>query len=250
MKHCFIAILLMFSIINLSAQEIDNNSSDSGSSIASTSNEESHAIKEVLSSFTAIDVDASIELTLVKLKSNEAPYVVYDTKGAYTSKFSAVVDDKSKTLKISERNDPKRESITEVKVYFSELTDIHISKARTKVEGTLTSQIIDVYISGDATFTADIDVLDIKLVVSGKSRVVLTGNTHYQSANIYTAEYDGSALSTIATNVEVSHNAVAKVNAVERLEAKTATGAQVLYYTQPVILRSEVALFGGEIIRM
>ena len=114
----------------------------------------------------------------------------------------------------------------------------------------MTSQIIDVYISDDATFTADVDVLDIKLVVSGKSRVVLTGSTHYQSANIYTAEYDGSALSTISTNVEVSHNAVAKVNAVERLEAKTATGAQVLYYAQPVILRSEVALFGGEIIRM
>ena len=85
---------------------------------------------------------------------------------------------------------------------------------------------------------------------SGKSRIKLSGTTHYQSAEISTAEYDASNLETIATRSEASHNAIVKVDAVERLEVKTATGGKIYYHTQPVILRSEVTLFGGEIQRL
>jgi hypothetical protein len=37
---------------------------------------------------------------------------------------------------------------------------------------------------------------------------------------------------------------------VERLQAKTATGGKIYYRSQPVILRSEASIFGGDIIRM
>lgn len=241
MKKYLIAILLMLSTMALSAQGMENSTEPVV---------ENRPIKEFLSSFSAIDVDAPIKLSLIKIAADEAPYIIYDTKGVYTSKFEAVVDRKSNTLKISERNDPKRESVTEVKVYFSELTDISVSKANTVVEGTLTSQLLDIYISNDAVFVADIDVLDVMLYASGKSRIVITGNSHYQTADIATAVYDASKLSTIATVVESSHNATVKVDAVERLEARTSTGGKVIYYSHPVILRSEVTLFGGDIIRM
>ena len=210
----------------------------------------SQPVKEFISSFTAIEVDAPIKLTLIKIESYEAPYIIYDTKGVFTSKFSAEVDKKSSTLKISERNDPKRTSITEVKVFFNSLTDIHISKADTTVEGTINSQLLDIHISNDANFIADIDVLDIMLSVSGKSRVVLTGATRYQTADISTAEYDGARLTSVSTTVESSHSATARVYATERLSAKTSTGGKVLYRSEPVILRTEITLFGGEILRM
>lgn len=240
MKRFILSILLIFSTVTLFAQE------------PTTTAEApvSRPIKEFLSSFTAIDVDAPIILTLIKITDGEAPYIIYDTKGFYTSKFLAEVDRKSNTLKITERNDPKRESVTEVKVFFTNLTDISISKAKTTVEGTLASQLLDIYISNDATFSANIDVLDLVVGASGKSRVVITGDTHYQTANISTAEYDARGLSTISTVAEASHNATVKVDAVERLEAKTTTGGKVIYRTQPVILRSQVSLFGGEIIHM
>ena len=135
-------------------------------------------------------------------------------------------------------------------MYFSELGDISISKATATVEGTLVSQLLDIVISDDATFKADVDVLDLMVFASGKSRIVLTGNTHYQTADISTAEYDAKDLSTISTTVESSFSAIVKVDAVERLQAKTATGGRVLYRSQPVILRSEVAMFGGDIIHM
>ena len=85
---------------------------------------------------------------------------------------------------------------------------------------------------------------------SGKSHIVLSGSTHYQTADISTAEYDATRLETISTITEASHNAVVRVDAVERLEAKTSTGGKVYYRSQPVILRSEVTLFGGEIKRL
>lgn len=250
MKRFIIAILLMFSTIALSAQEVKSVDVQGEAAADGAVLPESRPIKEFLSTFTAIKVDAPIELTLIKLSGDESPYIVFDTKGVYTSKFTAEVDSKTKTLKISERNDPKRESVTEVKVYFRELTDINISRANTKVEGVLSSQLMDIYISNDANFAAEIDVLDLVMFASGKSRVVVTGNTHYQTADISTAEYDGSALSSISTVVEALHSATVKVNAVERLQAKTSTGGKILYYSQPVILRSEVTMFGGEIIHM
>lgn len=242
MKRYLLAILLMLCTMTLSAQEPTTTSAAEAPV--------SRPIKEFLSSFSAIDVDAPIELTLIKLDDGEAPYIIYDTKGVYTSKFTAEVDRKSNTLKISERNDPKRESVTDVKVFFSDLTDISISKANTKVEGLLESQLMDIYISNDATFSAEVDALDLVLFASGKSRVVISGNTHYQTAQVSTAEYDARNLNTISTVVEASHNAIVKVDAVERLEAKTNTGGKIYYLSQPVILRSQITLFGGEIVHM
>ncbi len=239
MRRFLLCILTLCCTLELAAQET-----------TPTPVAESRPIKEYLSSFTAIDVDAPILLTLTKISNDQAPYIIYDTKGVYTSKFTAEVDRKSSTLKISERNDPKRESITEVEVFFSELTDISIAKADVTIEGVLESQLLDIYISNDANLIAEIDVLDLMIFASGKSRIILSGSTHYQTADISTAEYDAARLETISTITEASHNAIVKVDAVERLEAKTSTGGKIYYRSQPVILRSEVTLFGGEIKRL
>ncbi|MBQ8366189.1 MAG: DUF2807 domain-containing protein [Alistipes sp.] len=206
----------------------------------------SNPTKEFLSSFTALNVDAPIKMDLIKIDSGEAPYIIYDTKGA-DSKFTFDIDNKSRTLKITERSDPKRETVTEVKVYFNELTDISISKAKVSVEGVIESQLLDLYISNDAHFIAKIEVLDLMAFAGGKSRVMLMGNARYHHADISASEYDAGRLETTSTIAEAGHNAVVKVNATERLEAKTATGGKVFYVVRPVILRSEVTLFGGEI---
>ena len=205
-------------------------------------------IKENLSSFNSIDVNAPIKLTLFKIDKSEAPYIIYDTKGCYTSKFEFEVQKKGNgVLKIDERSDSKRESVTEVEVYFNELTDISISKADATVNGTLNAQLLDLYISNDSHFVADVDTLDIKIYASGKCCIILTGEARYQTADISTADYNAAKLNTVSTVATSSHNATVKVNATERLEAKSSTGGKILYCTEPVILRSEITLFGGEI---
>lgn len=77
-------------------------------------------------------MDAPVRLKLIKIDDSAAPYIVYDTKGFYTSKFEAKVEDS--VLKIRERTDLKRESVTEVEVYFNTLSEITIAKAGVIVE--------------------------------------------------------------------------------------------------------------------
>ena len=234
MKRALLSIFAILSLFNLWAQEVP---------VANIG-----PIKETLSSFKVIDVNAPIKLKLIKIDKTETPYIVYDTKGAYTSKFTFEVQNRDGgILKIEERSDPKRESVTEVEVYFNELTDISISKADTTVDGVLDSQLLDLNISNDSHFTADVDTLDICVYASGKCCIVLTGKARYQTVDISTADYNAAKLTTVSTVASASHNATIKVKASERLEAKTATGGKVLYTVEPVILRSAVTLFGGEI---
>ena len=228
MKNLIVTMLSMFLLLGVYAQE-------------------SSSKKEYLAPFSAIDVDAHVRLKLVKIQPHEAPYIIYDTKGATTSKFMFEVDDRSRTLKISERHDPQRKTITEVEVYFSLLTDISISKADVTIEGTLTSQLLDIYVAHSAHLTAEVDALDVMVYATGKSRIELSGNTRYHTAEISTAHYNAQNLSSVSTIAESSHNAVVRVDADERLEMKTSTGGKIYYSSQPNILRSRVTTFGGEI---
>ena len=225
MKRFIALIAALFTLTSLSAQE-----------------------KECLAPFTALDVDAQIQLKLVKIKEHEAPYIIYDTKGAENTKF--VFNIKNKTLKVRERHDSKRQSTTEVTIGFTSLTDISISKADAKVDGILTSQLLDIYISNDANFTAEVDVLDIVAHVSGKSRVEVWGYTRYHTAEVSSAHYNAHELHSVSTIVESSHNAIARVDAEERLEVKTLTGGKAYYLSQPTLLRSRITAFGGEIKRI
>ena len=74
MKRFLLTICALIAVVELSAQEP-----------TATPIPESRPVKEFLSSFTAIDVDAPIKLTLIKIGEDEAPYIISDTKGVYTS---------------------------------------------------------------------------------------------------------------------------------------------------------------------
>lgn len=222
MKKFIAVILSLFTLSTLSAQE-----------------------KEYLVPFNILDVDAPVKLTLIKIMEHEAPYIIYDTKGAEDPKFSFEIKDKK--LKVRERTDSKRKAVTEVTIGFTTLTDISIAKADTTVEGVLKSQILDIYISKDANFTAEVDVLDIMVYASGKSRIELKGQTHYHTADVSTAHYNAHRLESTSSIVTASNNAEVRVSAEERLELKTSTGGEIYYYSQPIILRTMVAAFGGEI---
>ena len=65
---------------------------------------------EWLASFTAVEVDASVDLLFVRTPDNKAPRIVYDTKGDSTTKFRAEI--KNQTLRIRERADIHRRDRT------------------------------------------------------------------------------------------------------------------------------------------
>lgn len=232
MRTILLIIATLFSVAQLSAQEIASGTSG--------------PMKQGLTRFDAIDVDAPIKLTLTKISDSEIPYILYDTKDVYTSKFSFEVD-KSGVLKIRERNDPKRESITEVHVYYNHLKSISISRADVVTEEVIDAHLLDINISNDAHFIAEIDTQDLKINITGKCRVEISGEALYQTADVATAIYNAINLSTMSTTVSVSHNANATIDATQRLEAKSTTGGTINYKSTPDIYREEISLFGGEV---
>lgn len=203
----------------------------------------SNPMKQWTSSFVSLDVDAPIKLTLTQIPSEQAPYIIYDTKGNETAKFTAEVD-RGQVLKIRERYDPKRTTVTEVHIYYNTLESIKISRADTQIQGTLKAKMLDVEISNTAKFVAKLDVMDVAVVISGNSAVELTGNALYQRADVASSQYNAAGLKTMSTIVEAHHNAEARVYATQRLEAKSATGGEIMYKATPEILRTEKTLFG------
>lgn len=236
MKRFLLTIVALLSLTQLSAQiEMTTTSSS--------------PIKQWTGEFNTIDVDAPIKLKLKKCNENQGSYIIYDTKGDYTSKFTAEVN-KDKVLKIRERSDSKRETITEVEVYYDTLTDIRIAKADATIEGVLVAELLDIDISNNAHFIAQIETKDLIINITGKCCVTLSGNSLYQTASVSTAEYNALNLSSVSTVVSASHNASVKVDATQRLQAETATGGTIGYKSLPEILRIYIPLFGGEIKRL
>lgn len=209
-----------------------------------TSNSE--PVKQWTSSFNALDVDASIKLTLTPVGEDEAPYIIYDTKGVESSKFTVEVD-REGVLKIRERYDPKRVGVTEVKLYYNSLIDIRLSRADTHVDGVLTGKIMDIDVSNGAQLVAEVDTKDIKIRISGDSRVEISGSTLYHDADVATAKYNAVELESVSTIVRAEHNAEVKVDAIGRLEAKSSTGGKIFYKSEPELLRTEKSLFGVDV---
>ena len=207
---------------------------------------ESEPVKQWTSSFTSLDVDAPIRLTLTPIDSDQAPYIIYDTKGFDASKFTVEVS-RDGVLKIRERYDPKRVGVTEVKLFFNSLDDIKLSRADAYLDGVLKVKIVDITISNGAQFIANVDVKDIKISISGDSRVEISGSTIYHDADVATAKYNAVELESISTVVHAEHNAEVKVDATERLEAKSSTGGKIFYKSEPELLRTEKSLFGVDI---
>lgn len=232
MKSISIILAMMFCVVGLSAQQPNE--------------PVSNPIKQWTSGFTSIDVDAPIKLKLIAIPIDQAPYIIYDTKGNETSKFTAEVE-KGQVLKIRERYDPKRIGITEVEVYFNTLSDIELTRAETTIDGVLREKILDITVSNDATLLATLDVLDLKISVSGNSCVELNGEALYHTADVATAKYNAAGLTTMSTIVEAHHNSEVRVDAEQRLEAKSTTGGKIYYKSKPEILRIEKTLFGVDV---
>ena len=107
---------------------------------------------EWLPTFEAVAVDADLDVKFVRVPDTEAPKIVYDTKGSYTTKFRAEVKDK--TLRISEKPDSRRPERTEVTVYYNALRAVSLSGAAATFEGTLDAAVLDVTVNRKASLTA------------------------------------------------------------------------------------------------
>ena len=112
--------------------------------------------REWLTSFTAVEVSAPLDVRFVQVPDTEAPKIVYDTKGSYTTKFRAEVKDK--VLRITERSDARRPDRTSVTVYYNSLERVAIADAVATFDSTLVATVLDLTVGGLEVMAAEANV--------------------------------------------------------------------------------------------
>ena len=173
---------------------------------------------EWLPTFEAVAVDADLDVKFVRVPDTEAPKIVYDTKGSYTTKFRAEVKDK--TLRISEKPDSRRPERTEVTV------------------------------NRKASLTAKLDVKDLKMEQTGYSTANLSGSVRYLTLYVSTGKVAASDLEVMSAEVNAQSKAEVSLWITDRFVGKTTTNARISYKGDPKIVRGGAKFMGGEINRV
>lgn len=200
---------------------------------------------EWLPSFTSVKVDGPLDITFIQVPDTEAPKIVYDTKGSYTTKFRAEVKDK--VLVIRERPDARRPERTSVTVRYNELNSIDITGAAATFEGVLDMPLLDMTVSDGGKFTAAMNVPDLKAVVSGQSVVTLTGTVRYLTLTLSSGRFDAVGAECLSARVYAQSKGEALLDVTDRLEARTTTGGTVRYKGNPPIIRTEARFMAGDV---
>ena len=204
--------------------------------------------REWLTSFTAVEVSAPLDIRFVPVPDTEAPKIVYDTKGSYTTRFRAEVRDK--VLRISERADARRPDRTSVTVYYNSLERIAIADAVATFDSTLVATVLDLTVGGMAQVTARMDVKDLKMELSGKSSATLTGDVRYLSLFVSTGRVEAAELEVMSAEVNVTSSGTASLWVTDRFQGKTSTGGKISYKGVPLVVRSGSKFMGGDITRV
>ena len=204
--------------------------------------------REWLTSFTAVEVTAPVDLHFYRVPDTEAPKIIYDTKGSYTTRFRFGVQDK--VLRISERPDSRRPERTQVSVYYNSLNRIAIADAVATFDSTLVATVLDLTVGGMAEVKAPMAVKDLKLDITGKSRVTLTGSARYLTLFISSGVLEAAALEVMSAVSNVTSSGTGSLWVTDRFEGKTSTGGKNTYKGSPTIIRGSMKFMGGDITRI
>ena len=204
---------------------------------------------EKIGTFDCVEISGGMQVSLIRVAEGEDAKIFYDTKGLSTTKFKYEVDKKG-VLKIEEPIDSERKSPTEVKVYYRNLRSLTVANASLTLDKMHRGDMLDIAISGGAKVQAKIDVNDLAIEVTGRSSVVLEGQSRYMDLKVSTAKCDAKALMCMSIIADASHGAEVSLFVTERLQATTSTSANISYLGEPSIVRVHSSLFGGDIISL
>ena len=202
---------------------------------------------EWLQTFVRLEIEGPMDVVLVPVGADQAPKIIYDTKGAYTSKFRYQVKDR--VLRLSERNDPRRPERTTVTVYYTPMKELFVCDAAVVCQEVVLTDLLDLTLTGNASFTGELDVKDLKMIASGHSTAQLSGVARYLTLSAVSAKVDAADLETMSAIAEAKSSAQVRLNVSERIEARTSMKGSISFKGKPSIVRGEgVRFMGGDIV--
>ncbi len=202
---------------------------------------------EWLQTFSSIEISGPMDVVLVAVSGEQAPKISWDTKGAYTSKFRYQVKDR--VLRLSERTDPRRPERTTVTIYYNTLQELRVDDARVTCQDALRSDLFDLYVEGQASLEAELDVKDLKMELSGQSTAKLSGTARYMTLTATSGTVSAEALEVMSATVESRSSASVRINVSERIDARTSMKGTITFKGKPSIVRGAgVRFMGGSIV--
>ena len=200
---------------------------------------------EGLPAVPRLEARGAFDVVFERVPDSEAPKIVYDTKGSYTTKFRAEVKDR--VLHIRERIDSRRPERTQVRVCYNTLSSFALTDAKASLADTLRQSLLDVALSGGASLEGSLEVQDLDMSVSDKASALLGGSARYLTLQASGGQVNAAELETMSARVSAQSNAEVRVWVTDRLEARTSTGAVLRYKGEPAIVRTALKFMGGEI---
>lgn len=204
--------------------------------------------RDWLTSFTAVEVAAPLDIRFVQVPDTEAPKIIYDTKRSTSTRFRFEVRDR--VLTITERPDSRRTERTQVTVCYNTLERIAVADAVAKFDSTLRATVLDLTIGGEARVEAQLAVKDLNLNQTGRSRATLSGEARYLTLYLSTGSLDARALETMSAEANVTSSGTATLWVTDRFEGKTSTGGKITYRGTPTVVRGGTKFMGGDITRV
>ena len=154
---------------------------------------------EWLPAFTRIEASGAFDVVFERVPDSEAPKIVYDTKGSYTTKFRAEVKDR--VLHIRERIDSRRPERTQVRVCYNTLSSFALTDAKASLADTLRQSLLDVALSGGASLEGALEVQDLDMSVSDKASALLGGSARYLTLQASGGQVNAAELETMSARV-------------------------------------------------
>ncbi|WP_295936408.1 DUF2807 domain-containing protein [uncultured Alistipes sp.] len=243
MKRMILSVaMLAFATLGY-AQETDS------TTVAATETAVSTERNEWLPTFESIAVDAELDIKFIRVPETDAPKIIYDTKGSYTSKFRAEVKDK--VLRVTEKADARRPERTQVTIYYNSLRTISLSGGvNATFEGEIEATLLDLTVSRKSSLTASMNVRDLNMELTGNSTANLSGSVRYLSLYASTGRVIAPEMEIMSAEVNAQSKAEVSLWITDRFIGKTTTNGKISYKGTPQVVRGGAKFMGGEISRV
>lgn len=133
----------------------------------------------------------------------------------------------------------------EVKIYYTEISELAISRANVSMRQPLQRVMFDVSLDAGATLGGRVEAKDLALKVSGNSAANLTGQVQYFTLTASgNSKVNARELECTDALVQASSSAEVYVWSRERLQLTADSGASIYYRGSPEIFRATTKMMG------
>lgn len=200
-----------------------------------------------LLNFRKVSLSGKMKVTLRPVEGQDKTSVMADLTTAEAERFEYKVADGTLTVKIKSPKKGEPETTPAVEICYAELAALDISSSEVVLDGAWSGGAVDLSVSNAGRLTGNIELKDIDISMSEKSLVTLEGRAKYVNASVSTtSRLDMRKTENVDFTVRAATNAEVYLLAGERIVARAATNASVMYKGRPDILRDKNSM-GGKV---